>query len=252
MLLDRDTFLEIFNDIKSYQSAGIDLKGYWSIPYGAGNGPFWLDPKDPKFGPSAKYLKYDVAEAKKLLDAAGFDDGIEFPISFITSSEYGRDWGQRAETIMAMWAKGGVRAKANAVDYTSVWSPQYLRSHGDYDGVATFSNGGRPDPGLFAQVFLSSTGANNLVDTNFPELDRMVVQQRRELDRNKRIELFHEIQRYCAENMPLIPQNGHTETPALTWDGLRGPGQYFQWPGNTSSSGSELYPYYWLDDSLRG
>ena len=251
MLIDRDTFLEVFSDVKSYQAAGVNMRGYWSIPYGAGNGPFWLDPKDAKFGPSAKYLKHDVAEAKKLLTAAGYPDGLEFPLTFITSAEYGRDWGQRAEAIQSMWAKGGVRARANPVDYTAVWAPQYLRSHGNFDGVGTYSNGGRPDPGLFVQVFLSSAGANNLVANNFPELDQMIVRQRRELDRNKRIALFHDIQRYCAENMPLIPQAGHTETPTLSWSGLRGPGQVFDWPGNTSSSGIELYPYYWLDDSLR-
>jgi peptide/nickel transport system substrate-binding protein len=251
MLIDRDTMLETFNDIKSYQTAGINMKGYWSIPYGAGNGPFWLDPKDPKFGPHAANLKYNVEEAKNLLTAAGYPNGIEFPISFITSGEYGREWGQRNEAIMAMWAKGGVRARANVVDYTSVFAPQILRSKGNFDGVATFSNGGRSDPGLFLAVFLSSSGANNLVGTTFPELDQLVLKQRRELDRQKRIAQFHDIQRYCAEHMPLIPQGGHTETPALSWNGLRGPEQYFQWAGNVSSSGAELYPFYWLDDSLR-
>jgi len=34
-------------------------------------------PSGPDFGPNAKYFKYDPAEARKLLAAAGYPDGLK-------------------------------------------------------------------------------------------------------------------------------------------------------------------------------
>jgi peptide/nickel transport system substrate-binding protein len=251
MLIDRDTFIEVFYDLKNFQAAGVKMRGYWLAPYGAGYGPFWLDPKDAKFGASAKYLTYDVGEAKKLLAAAGHPNGFETTMTFVAGTTYGADWPQRAEALASMLAKGGIKASLNPIDYTSVWVPQYLRAHGDFDGMAMYPNGARGDPGQWLFVFLHSAGANNQAGTNFPDLDALIEKQRRELDRDKRIEIFHDIQRYCTAHMVIAPQGGHTESPALSWKGLHGPDEYHPWPGN-QSFGVELVPYFWTDDTLRG
>jgi peptide/nickel transport system substrate-binding protein len=252
MLIDRDTFIEVFNDLKSFQSAGVKMQSYWTAPYGAGYGPFWLDPKSSEFGPSANNYKLNIDEAKKLLTAAGFPNGLETTMTWAAGSTYGRDWDQRAETLMAMLSRGGVKVNANPVDYSAVWIPQYLRKQGDFDGLAMYPNGGRGDPGQWLGVFLSSAGANNQAGKMFPELDALINKQRQELDRQKRIAVFHDIQRWCAENMPVCPQGGHTDSPSLSWKGLRGPDIYSGWAGNQYSVGVELFPYYWIEDSLRG
>lgn len=248
-LIDRDTFIDLFNDVRNFQSAGVDMQAYWNTPLSGGWGPYWLDPKDAKFGPAASNFQFDVAEAKKLLAAAGYPDGFETPFTFVAGASYGRDWGQRAEALMSMLAKGGIRCRANAVDYTSIWIPQYLRNQGDFDGLAMYPNGTRGDPGQWLFVFFASGGANNQVAKNFPELDALIVKQRQELDRTKRISVFHDIQRYFAEHVPTAPQGG-TEVPVLIWEGMHGPDEYQGWSGGVP--GAELYPRYWLDDSLRG
>lgn len=252
MMIDRDTFIEVFNDLKKFQAAGVKMRSYWTAPYGAGYGPFWLDPKDSAFGPSANNYKLNIDEAKKLLTAAGFPNGLETTMTWVAGSTYGRDWDQRAETLMAMLSRGGIKVNANPVDYSAVWVPQYLRAAGNFDGLAMYPNGARGDPGQWLGVFLSSAGANNQVGKMFPELDALITKQRAELDRQKRIAVFHDIQRWCADNMPVSPQGGHTDSPSLAWKGLRGPGIYSPWAGNSYSYGVELYPYYWIEDSLRG
>jgi ABC-type transport system substrate-binding protein len=190
-----------------------------------------------------------VAEAKQLLAAAGFPTGLETPFTFLAGAQWGRDWGQRAEALMAMLAKGGIRCKPNPVDYNAVFIPQYLRSRGDFDGMAMQRTGSRGDPGQFWSVFFSSTGGSTQVGENFPELDNLIVRQRRELDLQRRVALNHDIQRWWAEQMPAVPQGGHVEEPVLSWKGLHGPDYHYIWPGG--DLGAEAFPHYWLDETLR-
>ena len=53
---------------------------FWEAGLGAGTWTGWyLDPKDEKaFGPNAKNYKYDLAEAKKLVEAAGLKTPLDF------------------------------------------------------------------------------------------------------------------------------------------------------------------------------
>jgi ABC-type transport system substrate-binding protein len=220
---------------------------------GAGFGAYWLDPEDDKkFGASNQYLKLNVDEAKKQLSAAGLTSSTQIPLTTLSTTDYGRDWSQRAEALAAMLSKGGLNIKINAVDYSSAWIPSYLRSHGDFDGIAMYPNGNRADPGQWLSVFLSSGGANNQVANQFPELDDMIAKQGKELDRTKRLAQFQDIQRYLADNMVICPQSGDVDAVGLSWNGLNGPGNVFIWAGNTYSIGGETWPLYWIDSRLKG
>jgi peptide/nickel transport system substrate-binding protein len=249
MLIDRDAIIDTFNNLPAFRAAGIDMHSTWTTPLSSGFGPYWLDPRGGAFGPNARFFQHDLAEARRLLAAAGHPAGFETPFTFIGGANWGRDWQSRAEALMAMLERGGIRCKANVVDYNAVFIPQYLRSGGDFDGLAMQRTGSRGDPGQFWSIFFSSSGASSQVGTQFPELDALILAQRRELDPARRITLHHDIQRRFAEWMSAIPQGGHTEEPSLAWDGLRGPDQHFIWPGG--DLGAEAYPAYWLDESLR-
>ncbi|MGD9892479.1 MAG: ABC transporter substrate-binding protein, partial [Dehalococcoidia bacterium] len=249
MLIDRDAMIDTFNNLPAFQAAGIQMRSTWTTPLSAGFGPYWLDPRGGAFGPNARFFQHDIAEAQKLLAAAGYAGGFETPFTFIGGANWGRDWQSRAEALMAMLERGGIRCKANVVDYNAVFIPRYLRSGGDFDGLAMQRTGSRGDPGQFWSIFFSSSGASSQVGSQFPELDALILAQRRELDPARRIAIHHDIQRRFAEWMPAIPQGGHTQEPALAWDGLHGPDQHFIWPGG--DLGAEAYPAYWLDESLR-
>ena len=59
----------------------------WNTALNASQEGWWLDPKDAKFGPNAKYFQHNPAEAKKLLAAAGYANGFEIP-STMAGIEY--------------------------------------------------------------------------------------------------------------------------------------------------------------------
>src|SRR5262249_43030238 len=64
--LDRSTFLSAMDNLDDFRREGLDLPSAYNTVIAPGWVGYWLDPLVEKtFGPSAKYLKYDKAEAKK-------------------------------------------------------------------------------------------------------------------------------------------------------------------------------------------
>ena len=46
-----------------------------------------LDPKGKDIGPNGQFFKHDIAEAKKLLAAAGFASGTSYKSTYFTTLE---------------------------------------------------------------------------------------------------------------------------------------------------------------------
>src|SRR5437762_3352051 len=73
MAYDRDALAEYFTNKSKLQAAGLPAEVKWASHLSA----MWSvsgNPADEKsFGENAKYFKYDVAEAKKMMAAAGQD-----------------------------------------------------------------------------------------------------------------------------------------------------------------------------------
>ena len=249
MLLDRKTIIDVISEPQKVEALGAKIGRYWGTPVNAGYGAFYLDPNGKDFGPSAQYLKFNVPEAKKLLDAASFPYTKSFPLTYTTNS-YGREWPRIAEMLQSMLQAGGVKTTLNGIDYATGWVPNYLRVKGDFEGLAMWPNGPRADVGQWLQTFHSSTGANNQSGKAYPELDKMIAAQQQIADFSKRVTAIHDIQRYMVENAISIPFIGvqGTEVVDLSWEGLRNR-QLRVWSGGVPNT--ERTPLYWLDKSLR-
>jgi peptide/nickel transport system substrate-binding protein len=266
MSIDRDTFVDVIDDPAQFEELGITLNTYWNTPLSAGYGAFWLDPKGPDFGPSAKYLFHDVAEAKKLLDAAGYDDGTPFEFDLIfPGTRYGRDWPTRAETMQAMAAEAGIKAHLWVVDYTTEWIAKpptgVFRTFSIFEGrdgrksaVTYRPNGGRSSPGEWLNVFHQSTGSNNEVGENYPELDALITEARGISDFEQLVAKMHDIQRHMMEDQTTIPVFPQVDNTTIRWEGLNGPGDLRAWGGGVTGRNNqfrEIWPQFWLDDSLK-
>ena len=73
MSIDRDAWLDAQYNTSSFEEQGLPITKRWNTALEANDNTtgWWLDPKDKAFGPNAKYFERNVAEAKKLLAAAG-------------------------------------------------------------------------------------------------------------------------------------------------------------------------------------
>jgi peptide/nickel transport system substrate-binding protein len=261
MSLDRDTFIEVINDPSAFEDVGITLDRFWNSPLSAGYGAFWLDPKGSDFGPGAENLKHNVAEAKKLLAAADYDDSNQFEFDLIfPGTRYGRDWPTRAETWQSMARDAGIKVNLVVLDYTTEWIPAppegVFRTFSNFEGPNSKSavtyrpNGGRSTPGEWFNTFHQSTGANNEVGDNWPELDALITTARGIFDFEERVQAVHDIQRFMMENVTTIPVLPTVNGVSIKWAGLHGPDTHFAW-GSERNSRRETYPWFWLDDTLQ-
>ena len=96
MAINRDDLLELGYNLKKLKEAGLDVQGPWHNIIPAGETRWWIDPKGKDQGDSAKFFKYDPAEAKKLLSAAGYPDGFSTVYQY-TANRYGKLFNDIAE-----------------------------------------------------------------------------------------------------------------------------------------------------------
>jgi peptide/nickel transport system substrate-binding protein len=211
---------------------------------------WWLDPKGKDFGPNAMYFQHNVAEAKKLLSAAGYPNGFE-----TISNQPGIEvpYAAPGSAIDGMIADIGITNKVHTLDYVREYIPIYRDGHGQYEGWAYMSTagggtGGGAAEGLLALEYWSKGGApfhgfsvNGKNDqSGDPQVDALIEKARVERDAERRRGLVADIQRYLAKAMYAIPNPGSATGFTLAWPCL---GNYQVFHGART-----LYRY-WVDET---
>ena len=131
LALDRDSLDEVVYNTSKLDAAGFDvsskLNRHGALPAG------WpgqsIDPReDPKIG---EFIRFDVAEAMKLMDAAGHGDGFDMPYHY--TNVYPGNWGLEGELIQQMIGKIGINLTGGVEDFRAVYTPR--TQNGDFDGL---------------------------------------------------------------------------------------------------------------------
>ena len=140
MLIDRELMTDTIGGRESFAKEGLDVPTRYHTVVGAGWEGYWVDPQDEKkFGPNAKYLALNIAEAKKLLSAAGFANGVDANFYYVAGAIYGAAYTNVANIIPGMLAEGGIRLKQDPKEYQTDWLPGYY--YGYAQGEKKGSNG---------------------------------------------------------------------------------------------------------------
>jgi peptide/nickel transport system substrate-binding protein len=230
MAIDRDAYIDAFYNVDVYAKQGLEVGTYWHTALGPA--PGWrLDPKDTsKFGENAKYYQHNVDEAKKLLAAAGYGNGIEVLTSYIRGTELGADFQRTVEVRQQMLVEAGVKPTVNLIDYTSEYLPKYITAAGKFDGLV-YRTG--VAPGNDAVIWLnwrykSGSGdgwigfdaAGRGDGSGDPDVDRMIDKARGEVDVNARKAIVNDLQKHLAKKMYCISLPGQADTFDLAWPAL--------------------------------
>jgi peptide/nickel transport system substrate-binding protein len=153
----------------------------------------WSIPMN-QLGEGAKYYKYDSAEAKRLLAAAGYPQGFPGTMCFTT---YGSTVLVDAMQIILKNLKDvGIEAKLEQKEYGAYIATCFNGNFPSmtYGPQTPFLD---PDNFLYAQYYPGEP--KNQSHINDPVVADMLVRQRRTFDVAKRREIIYEIQRYLAK-----------------------------------------------------
>lgn len=238
MSWDRDTFLEVRNNADKFKAAGFPFESRWhtAIAGGAYEG-WWLDPKSKEFGENAKYYKHDIAEAKKLLAAAGHPNGFEATSNVAGNQAYlGSDIDQ--EVLNGMAAEAGFRFKTNVRSFNTDYIPNVRDSGGKFEGWTLRGSATALMADLMARLVAEfhSTGSI-FVTTGFdangrgdasgdPKLDADIERANKERDANKRKAMVWDIQRYIAKTQYTSRHPGTSKAFRTTWPALKNVGVF--------------------------
>lgn len=144
---------------------------------------------------------YDPEKSRALLTEAGYPDG--FTCRMLSTSQYSmhqdtalvvqqylQEIGIELEMILPDWATRG-----------------QLGNEGQYDLAVQGTGWGSTDPSAWAKLLDGSSG-NSVVrsyDMNYPELNEMFKQGAAELDPDRRLEIYNEIQQFVVAETPFVP-----------------------------------------------
>lgn len=180
------------------------------------NGP--VSPLDPMYSPAARHYAYDPAQARKLLDEAGFStlrggvrhnaDGDRLSLE-ITTTAGNRVRELVAQVIQSQLRQVGVEVRIKA-EPPRVFSENLNRRQ--FTGLAMYAWVQQPQ-GVPRSLLYSTeipTAANAWTGQNYPgyrnpAMDAALDAAERELDETKRKAIFADIQRIHAEDLPVLP-----------------------------------------------
>ena len=234
MLIDREGIINAIDNRDGFAKDGLELEVAYNSIVSAGWTGFWLNPQDEKeFGPAAKFFTYNVAEAKKLIDAAGMA-GAEFNFHYNASSAFPVQ--QRyVELYNAMFLDGGLKPKLNGITEATNYQNNYYYGYRSaeyaagtkkgYDGVAAGQE--RPFATIGLAIFgtlhkdgafyhgFSPDGTN--VQNGDPKINDWAVKIQQEFALDKQRTLTHELIKYFSDQSYYIPQPSAAKGFTLWW-----------------------------------
>ncbi len=159
---------------------------------------YLLDAKD-----TADFFRKDIAEAKKLLSAANYDESQTYDVWTLNATSL-----SMAEILQQQWGQGGIKIRPIRREFAGFLQDVRNGEYNMYVGGST----GVDAPIRAIRYQHSNTG---FAFSNFgmydPEIDALIEQSETEIDYEKHVALVKEIQMKCLEgytvSMPLLTEN---------------------------------------------
>ena len=232
MSIDRDAILTL-----AYAGRGV-----WLTSCPAPFSRWRTDPKTADIGPGGQWYKYNPAEAKKLLAAAGYPNGL--PTRFIfTNNIYGDTFNGIAEAVAGMMKEGGFSTQIVTQDYQREYiTPGSGTFFGNFEGVFFGLQTGFLDAHDYVFNMMHSKSTRNHAGVNDPQLDAMIDKEGATIDENERVKLYKEIERYAADKV--FYGSGAI---GVAYQGVQDWVKNFNWNLGAYGYGTETYGKLWID-----
>jgi len=244
MIINRNDMIEAIFNTNVWTDSGLEVPLFWD-GHLCSNGATWSDPKGTELGSGAKWFKYDPAEAKKLMEAAGYK-GAEMP--YVSRANFGPT--NLQAVISEMLKAGGFNVKDQVVqadEWRRLKTSFVVEREGFFWGTANSFNDDD-----YLVVKYTPTGRDHASGKEIPGITSAVLTLRKEFDANKKVKMLKDVQKELAELMPDIPIVSTQPTLGfdLSWPWLRNT----NWtaPGfNYASSSARPYVDFYVDAELK-
>lgn len=263
---DRDAYIRILRAVDKLEENGVPANIRWNTNYSCYDNwtGWWLDPQSSEFGENAKYYTLgqgrdaDIAESKRLISAATGQDSIE--LDYVVG-QLNEAMPYAVDVMIGIIRDAGFTATSNVVTYQDFLSTHRNpdRPLGDWYGIATTGRYSPAEPSQSLRAYFHPE-SNRWIgaapegpypsSTGDPFINESLTYLWEEFDTEKRIERFHEVQRYHAKMnyLPLFP-GGATDL-ILAWPALKNPGMTAATQRVFRGSLDTLYVNNWIDQTL--
>jgi len=233
---DRDLFIDVIYNVSKFAQGGLQMETAWAGALPASDSGWYINPKSKEFGPNAKYFEHSPSEAKKLLTAAGYPNGLDTSLYYATTFPV---WFyQQSEILIGMVRDSALfRPTIHEVNYQTDWNTTFRYNRGKFSGAGFVRDTGAPHPvnNLFYH-YHTNGGANFGGDST---MDDLLVKAQREFDTKRAMTLAHEVQRYEG-GKAFYPLAGGASSLTLSWPVERNKGV---WNGGSNRNKALI----WMD-----
>ena len=247
--INRDLWIDTFYEVEKFRAEGIPMDSRWNTVLTHVWPGYWLDPQGDELGEAAINYQYDIEEAKKLVSAAGFPDGLELKAQYPLDG-YSAAYRSRTEVIISFAAEIGLTLTVTPIGFTTDWRPKVANAQGDFEGISfrPDQTGGLPHPVEFMYAgfhYQAGSGYTGFFseDSSFqqgdPRLNDILTEARSEFDVEAQQELLHEMQRIVADEMYIVRFPGSSNAFTMSWPAVR---NMAVWEGDTTLRNMWLDP----------
>jgi len=257
MAMDRDLYLDTWANVSRFKADGLEVETKWNSAARPSDYKGWfLDPQSKDFGENAKFYEHNIAEAKKLMAAAGYT-GQTLDSNEAAGTNYGLTYAPQIESIHGMAAEAGFKFNRLQHQAPAPWNSEWRDSRGFFDGIAFRLTPVPAEPGDGLYALYNKNGSLNYgfdpegkgvpsKDGPFlgdPTCDELTQKIRTEFDNAKRIQYAHELQRYLGKMQYFHHALGSATGFNLAWPVVRNFSVFngLQW--------GYLWKRYWIDDT---
>lgn len=177
LALDRDEFIKTFSN----------GKGQWAL---TNSQPGMFTPEETK-----QLLRYDPAEAARLVKEAGYADGVN--VDTIFSNQDGEALATRLQLAQAQMKKVGINLTLKPLENTDFVAK---RKNGEHQLFIFQSGNITPDLDSTLITLTSIKDPTNYSGTNDAGFNALALAQRKEVDANKRKDIVKQAIRYINEH----------------------------------------------------
>jgi oligopeptide transport system substrate-binding protein len=157
----------------------------------------------PGHNADIRSLGYDPDKAVEALNASSYRGSVGLPYIVLTTSGAGTDLSAPEALVIQMWEQTlDVEIDTEQIDYDSFTDRVYAGEHGQIVSFGWCAD--YPDPENFADILFHSESKQNISNYNNPELDALLEEARSEMDVEKRMELYHQIEQMIVDEIPAL------------------------------------------------